>query len=231
MTRKRRHSHYFPPPAWRVAALYSIKIFSILYSASDSIAAASSCDRIVILFTYTRALEAFISKDFEKSTKLYNSILSCPLSKPLSASAHLGLGRNYQELALKEKSIQEYTLALRFDDSSLQAFTNRGLVQASLGRLNEAINDFNQAIRIDSTKHIALTNRGVAYATIGKFSIAIKDFDAAIEINSSFGEAYLNRGIIHELNGNLSLACSDWKNALRLRQFSAKSWIDLQCNK
>jgi tetratricopeptide (TPR) repeat protein len=193
--------------------------------------ASGNCNIHSVDDIYIQALEAFISKDFTDSTKLYKSLLSCPMPRKLSSSIHLGLGRNYHELSLKEESLKEYSLALQLNDSLHQGYTNRGLVLASLGRLNEAINDFNKAIGLNSRSYISLTNRGVAYATLGKFSRAIKDFDSALAINSNFGEAYLNRGIMFELTGDLNRACSDWKKALTLRQFSAKSWIDLQCTK
>jgi len=204
----------------------------VLFASSPVLAKAPTrlnCEPLRIQAIYSDALEAFISKRFAASLDFYKSLLTCPLSRTVSASVHLGLGRNYQELSLKEESIREYGIALGYNNSLYQAFTNRGLVLASLGRLKEAINDFNSAITLDPQNYIALTNRGVAYATIGKFSLAIRDFDLALKANPGFGEAYLNRGIIFELSGDLPRACTDWKSALKLRQFSAKTWIDTQC--
>lgn len=205
-------------------------INTLSFSAKASTPAASlNCDLNSIQSSYASALESFVSKEFKKSTQLYQSLLLCPLSTKFRFAVHMGLGRNYQEQALKEDSLKQYTLALMVDRSSHYAYTNRGLILASLGRLKDAINDFNSAIALQNSSYIALTNRGVAYATIGKFSLAIRDFDQALKFNPSFGEAYLNRGIIYELNGELDRACNDWRQAVRLRQFSAKTWVDTQC--
>jgi tetratricopeptide (TPR) repeat protein len=208
----------------------SLAFAMLLVDAPSSAAVESKCDLQTFYSNYTQALEAYISKDFTESIKLYKALLPCPVTDTQKSTIHLGLGRNYHELSLKENSLQEYSIALQMNPLLHQAQTNRGLVLASLGRLEEAIIDFNKAIKYSRNNYITLTNRGVAFATLGKFSNAIKDFDSAIKINPGYGEAYLNRGIIFELSGDISRACSDWKKALSLRQFATKTWIDHQCN-
>lgn len=188
-----------------------------------------ACLNAQVYAVYAEALEAFVSKQYSTSIRLYKSLLPCPNSRKLFSLIHLGLGRNYQELSQKPESVAEYTLSLSYDNTLYQAYTNRGLVLASLGRLQDAIGDFTTAIRLQPGNYIALTNRGVAYATIGKFTTAIRDFNDALKVNPAFGEAYLNRGIIFELNGDIPSACSDWRNAVKLRQFAAKTWVDNQC--
>jgi tetratricopeptide (TPR) repeat protein len=185
-----------------------------------------ACTKLSLLTTYSAALESFISKDYIKSTRYYEDVLKCD-SK--FTAAYVGLGRNYQELGIKEKSLQAYNTAIKFDQSNPIVYSNRGLVKASLGRLDEASTDFNQSIKLEQNNPIALTNRGVAFATQGKLQLANSDFDKALSANSAYGEAYINRGIVHELLGNIKAACRDWKRAIALRQFSARSWVATQC--
>lgn len=199
--------------------------------AAEPLSLNDACSALRVHTVYALALESFVSKQYAKSIVLYKSLLPCQISRKIRAFIHLGLGRNYQEQSNKLDSVAEYTLSIRDDNSLYQAYTNRGLVLASLGRLPEAVEDLNTAIRLEPTNYIALTNRGVAHATLGKFAIAIRDFNEALRVNPSFGEAYLNRGIIFELSGDLASACADWQKAVKLRQFSAKTWIDTQCSK
>jgi tetratricopeptide (TPR) repeat protein len=211
----------------------SIASLSIFYSIICSdIACAKpimNCDPLHVQSIYSRALEAFISKQFDLSADFYRSIISCRFDSAMSASIHLGLGRVYQEQGLKEQSINEYSQALSLNNKLTQAYANRGLVFASVGQFKRSIDDLNAAIKLDPKNYVVLTNRGVAHATIGKFSLSIRDFDDALKINPKYGEAYLNRGIIFELKGDMPSACFDWKNAVKFRQFSAKTWVDTQC--
>jgi tetratricopeptide (TPR) repeat protein len=177
---------------------------------------------------YIKALESFIAKKYQNSIESYKQVLRC---SPLFAPAFFGLGRNYQELGLKEQSLDAYSKAISYNKTNSQVFSNRGLVKASLGRLNDSILDFNQSILLQPSNFIALTNRGVAFATSGRLLDAKKDFDQALRINANYGEAYINRGIVQELLGELPSACNDWKKAIALRQFSARPWVASQCEK
>ena len=211
-------------------SLFSLSVFNILLISSPSYSKPlrEPCSEIDQNLLYSSALENFIAKDFIKSISLYKDVLQCNPSFP---AAFIGLGRNYQEIGMKDESLAAYNKAISLDKLNGRAFSNRGLVKASLGRLDDAILDFNQSISLDPSSYIAFTNRGVAFASLGKLKEAKKNFDQALLLNSSYGEAFINRGIVYELLGNLLFACSDWKKAITLRQFAARPWVASQCDK
>ena len=219
---------YFRPYHWLglFASLLSSYFILSAYGALI-LPAKATCSVVAQQTLLARGLELFVTKNFSASIDIYKQLLSCD---PSSSSAYLGLGRNFQELQLKNDAMSSYSKAIRFNSNNVQAYINRGLVFASLGQLDKAIVDFNTAIRLEPNNFIAYSNRGVAFSSKGKFLQALSDFNKSIKLNPSYGEAYLNRGIIKEFQGGLADACNDWKVALSLRQFSVRPWLEKDCN-
>ena len=96
------------------------------------------------------------------------------------------------------------------------AYTNRGIAQGNLGRVEKAITDFSEAIRLDPKSPLAFYNRGNAYLDKKKLDLALADFNAAIANEPEFALAYYNRGVVFELKGQRELCIADYQKALSL---------------
>ena len=96
------------------------------------------------------------------------------------------------------------------------AYTNRGIAQGNLGRVEKAIADFSEAIRLDPESPLAFYNRGNAYLDRKKLDLALADFNAAIANEPEFALAYYNRGVVLELKGQRERCIEDYQKALSL---------------
>lgn len=96
------------------------------------------------------------------------------------------------------------------------AYTNRGVAQAALGKLDKAIADFTEAVRLNPGNALAYYNRGNVRFDRGDMRDAIADFDLAIAGDPEFTLAYYNRGLARETLGEREQSIADYRKALEL---------------
>ena len=106
--------------------------------------------------------------------------------------------------------------AIRKDNRFAEAFNNRGIAYADLGKWRNAINDYDSAIRLEPDFSDAFNNRGMAYANLGETEKAIKDFDQAVQGNPGFARAYCNRGTAYITQGHSRPALENFDKAIEL---------------
>ena len=70
-----------------------------------------------------------------------------------------------------------YDKAIRLKPGFVEAYNNRGVEKASLGRHDDALADYDQAIRLKPDLAEAYNNRGNAKHKLGRHEAAIADYN------------------------------------------------------
>ncbi len=170
---------------------------------------------------------AFFDKDEdEKALYHYNKSI---LINPRHWLVYLGRGSIYLKQGLYDKTIEDYTRALKlrpfaaaggyyYNQLCDKLFYNRGIAYYKLGQYRQAIDDFNKTISLNPAHAKAYYNRGALYANQGKNQLAINDFDKAISLQEDCAAAYKNRAIIHFRQGDIVSGCKDAEKACELKE-------------
>jgi len=87
------------------------------------------------------------------------------ISDPYDGYFHTMLGAVYQKQNLIDGAIEEYTIALGLDPSSIDAFVNRGELLMQKGVFELAASDFRHAIELDPDGTNRSANRARALAS------------------------------------------------------------------
>lgn len=103
-----------------------------------------------------------------------------------------------------------------FAPDSNEVYVKRGIIQAALGKPNEAVSDFSRSIELNASNIDALYNRGNIYFQQKNYTAANKDFEKSLEINSNFGKAYYALGLSYYYSNEKEKACLAIKQAVRL---------------
>ena len=114
------------------------------------------------------------------------------------------------------EEIKYYDKIVALDPLFKEAYNNRGISYAQLGKYEIAITDYNKIIALDPLFKEAYLNRGVAYGNLGKNKYAEKDFDKAINLNPNFKQAYNNKGNLYNNLGKYKEAIIDLDKAIKL---------------
>ena len=115
-----------------------------------------------------------------------------------------------------DRSIGDYTEAIRLDPRNALAYRNRGFAYQSSGQLDRAMSDYNDAIRLDPTDQSSYNSRGTVYEIKDNYDRAIADFNEAIRLNPKFAMAYHNRGYAYVAKKDYDQAIADCNEAIRL---------------
>ena len=100
--------------------------------------------------------------------------------RPRLANAHNSRGNIWSAKGDHDRSIADYSEAMRLAPKVAVYYSNRGLSLRRKGDVYRAIADFDQAIRLDATYAVAYTSRGLAFEAKGDRERARGDFNAAI---------------------------------------------------
>jgi tetratricopeptide (TPR) repeat protein len=93
--------------------------------------------------------------------------------------AHYNLAKAYDAASLLPSAAEEYSRVLAINPRYLDAYVNRGVIYARLGKFGLAIEDFSRAISIDPRATAAYYNRALAYGETGEMERARKDMESA----------------------------------------------------
>jgi hypothetical protein len=103
------------------------------------------------------ALEAYQHK---------NNLTDQPFEELLDymmASGHFVSAYSYQKLGYHDKSLKEYSTAIRIRSNFPEAYFNRGLIYHAQDRYDHAIEDFNAVINLQPRNRDAYLSRANAY--------------------------------------------------------------------
>ena len=107
---------------------------------------------------------------------------------------------------------------------SAEAYFNRGVAKAELGKYADAIANFDTAIQRDPDFMEAYFNRGSTKAELGKYSEAITDFDTAIQLNPKNVRSYNDRGVAKAELGRYVEAITDFDTAIQRDPENVRSY-------
>ena len=79
------------------------------------------------------------------------------------------------------------------------AYTNLGLQQLKLKKLDEAEVSLKKSIELKPKKSISYQHLGVVYRLKGEFSDAKEMYNKALDIDSDYADAHLNLGILMDM--------------------------------
>ncbi len=141
----------------------------------------------------------------------------------LAASAWFSVGYLLQDRD-PQTSISVYNQALRLNPHDAEAYNNRGIAKAALGKHDDAIVDLDQALRLNPDFAEAYSNRGAAKAALGRHDDATADYDKAIHLKPDHADAYYNRGTAKRVLGRYEDAIADYDKAIHLNPAYAKAY-------
>ena len=141
----------------------------------------------------------------------------------LAATAWFSVGYLIQD-ENPEDALADFAEAIRLKPDHAEAYNNRGVAKATLGRHEDALADFAEAIRLKPDHAEAYNTRGVAKATLGRHEDALADYAEAIRLKPDDAEAYNNRGVAKAKLGRHEDALGDFAEVIRLKPDHAEAY-------
>lgn len=151
---------------------------------------------------------------------LHRILVACllALAAPAAALADAADDCNrFDRPTIQLKGCTKFIRSGTLDPAELSmAYTNRGVANAALGKLDKAIGDFSEAVKLSPGNALALYNRGNVQFDRKEMRLAIADYDLALAQDPEFTLAYYNRGIAYENLGERERCIADYRKALTL---------------
>lgn len=126
-----------------------------------------------------------------------------------------------------DKSLNDYTEAIRLDPQSARARSYRAAELERRGEVERAMEDLNAAILAEPAIAEWHSQRGLLWGAMGKHDKAIADLSKAIEIEPTVALTYANRAYAFEQQGEFEKAVGDYENAIRIDPNDAKAVSNL----
>jgi len=109
-----------------------------------------------------------------------------------------------------------FTLALRANDKSVDDYIQRAAARGQDGRRDAALADFAKALEIDPKNAEAYNQRGILFMRNGDFKSAVADFHAALQIDPKYLAAHNNLGMAYLDAGDPDQAIAEETQALAI---------------
>ncbi len=131
------------------------------------------------------------------------------------AAAYYNLGIAYWAIGNKEKSMENYSFAIKVDSNYTDAYYGRGVCYYYLNEQDKALADYSKAISILPRPEL-FYNRGMIYANKKMWTEAITDYSKAISSSPDNANLYYNRGLVYGNNNQWEKAADDFTKTLEL---------------
>jgi tetratricopeptide (TPR) repeat protein len=115
---------------------------------------------------------------------------------PDDAVAHYKRGNAHKDAGEPQAALKSYNRALELNPGYAHALCNRGVVLASLRRLDEALASYDRALALDPRDSITHHNRGVLLHEQKDWNGALQSYDLAIQFDPGRFHAHFNRGLV-----------------------------------
>jgi tetratricopeptide (TPR) repeat protein len=116
----------------------------------------------------------------------------------------------------EESAIQSYDRVLAINPDYYEAWHNRSIALAKLGRTEEAIQSYDRALAIKRDDHDAWNDRGIALAELGRTEEAIQSYDRALAIKPEYYKPIYNKACCYAIQQQVDLALQNLQQALDL---------------
>ena len=110
-------------------------------------------------------------------------MLSQSINQKPTADAYNHRGIAYFDDGIPDKSIADYTEAIRLEPKNAEALNNRAWTKFKSGDLKTALEDADQAVTLLATKSYVWDTRGHVHEALGNRSLAVKDFRQALSLD------------------------------------------------
>jgi tetratricopeptide (TPR) repeat protein len=132
------------------------------------------------------------------------------------AAAYYNLGIAYWAIGERDKSMQNYSLAVESDSKYADAFYGRGFCYFYLNDYDKAMADYSRVIALAPRYVVAYSGRAIIYTNKKQWPEAIADYTKAIEIEPSDFNLYYNRAIVYGNMTQWGKAVSDFSKVIEL---------------
>jgi serine/threonine protein kinase/tetratricopeptide (TPR) repeat protein len=151
--------------------------------------------------------------DLDGAIRFYTAAVSI---RPLSAGAHINLGRALREKRDVDEAVAEFRTAIGIKDSA-KAHNELGLALRDQGDIGGAIAEYREALRLKKDYPPAHTNLGNALQDTGDVDGAIAEHREAIRLNRDYAPAHTNLGNALRDQGDVDGAIAEHREAIRLQ--------------
>jgi tetratricopeptide (TPR) repeat protein len=131
------------------------------------------------------------------------------------AAAYYNLGIAYWTTGQKEKSMENYSMAIKVDSTYADAYYGRGVCYYYLNDQDNALKDYSKALKYLQRPELYY-NRALIYSYKKMWKEAIADFTRAISTTPDNPNLYYNRGLAYGSLNQWKLAADDFTKTLEL---------------
>jgi len=144
------------------------------------------------------------------------------------AAAYYNLGIAYWTIGQKDKSMENYSLAIATDPKYTEAYYGRGVCYYYLNQYDKAIDDYTKALTINPNFGIIYFNRAITYANQQRWTEAIADYTKAISFNQNDFNLYYNRAVVYGNINQWDKAVTDLRKVLELNPGNKSAAANLE---
>jgi tetratricopeptide (TPR) repeat protein len=139
----------------------------------------------------------------------------------------IDVGIDYMGINRHEQAAETFERAARYaedDDTTQEAWVNKGAAHAELEEWDEAIGAYRHALNVESEAFAAEAETNLAYALweFGHDEEALEHAERAVEADERFPQAWFNRGFLLLERGLADQAVDAFENATRLGMSNAQ---------
>ena len=141
----------------------------------------------------------------------------------LAARAWMSIGY-LKAVENPEAAVSAYDKAIKLHPNYPDAYTNRGVANRRMGKLDEAMADYDMAIKIKPDYAMAYSNRAIIWIAKNNIKEAKEDLDMAIKEMPHSVEILNNHGYVNYRLGMFDEARSDMDMAIKLKPDYASAY-------
>lgn len=177
-----------------------------------------------IVEAYILQKDGNITQAIEKWRSIANTTKSG--KSELVSRAFFSIGYLHTLQDERDQALSAFDEAIKLNPNLIEAYTNRALLNSSIGRPEKALEDYNTVIHLKPDLAEAYINRGILKGSVGKYEDAIKDYDEALRINPNSPSALTNRGIAKSAEDKHQQAIEDFNKAIQLDSGYVDAYIN-----
>jgi tetratricopeptide (TPR) repeat protein len=153
-------------------------------------------------------------------------LVACGDRKQSDAAQFFQRGREQFRKQQYEDAIRLFGEATKVDSTFAEAWNNRGVAKAKLGRHDAALADYDRALRADSTLADAHFNRSMAYYELQRYAEALADLAPIAARRRDSVDFFLHRGTLLNQLAQPDQALADFDRAIALAPQTAEPYIN-----
>lgn len=130
-----------------------------------------------------KAITAHNEGRFDTAVELYTRLLTTGISSNIMSVIYNHRGLAYFVQSDFSKAIEDFNMAVSYDEKNFRAYNYRGLAHRMVGDHACALADLNSSLKINPYQSESYYSRALVYYDIGDIGKAIKDCEYAINLD------------------------------------------------